>query len=392
MFIKSRSKLVAVALPLLAALCITLTPTQAVADYVGPAVVAKADRHLWAEPINTPIGFDRASRASILVYVLVLQDMQGLSDAEMQASFKIKSINRASVEKWLVKEYGLSLLNYQRASASCVESDWTCVGNLDTTEELLKRAAESSPRTPRKLLAWRDNLGNFSRAYVAEQLRLAALFPKVSSEIDVFNETEWNGDSYADRQFYLSFDDGPTGVHGITDETLEMLATEKKSAVFFVLGEHFQGRLKKTDSAALASLYKNQCVALHGWEHQSHAKWDQWQNSIKRTQALLDEALPKNNVAPLFRPPYGQRKDDSGAFFQSQSLHVALWNLDSQDWNSHVSIDDVTNRMIALMLIKRHGMLLFHDVHPKAKVALPRMFDELGSGVEWGDCHQLANM
>jgi hypothetical protein len=71
-------------------------------------------------------------------------------------------------------------------------------------------------------------------------------------------------------------------------------------------------------------------------------------------------------------------------------LRVALWNLDSQDWNSHVDISDISNRMIALMLIKRHGVLQFHDVHPKAKAALPVMFKELGNAVEWGDCHQLS--
>jgi peptidoglycan/xylan/chitin deacetylase (PgdA/CDA1 family) len=391
MSIRSRSK--AVALPILAALCITLlAPTKAVADYVGPAVVAKADRHLWGEAINTPAGFDRASRASILVYVLALQDMQHLSDAEMLASFKINSINRASVEKWLVKERELSLHNYQRASTNCAASDWTCIGNVSTSEDLLEKATETNLKTPQNLQAWRDNLSSFSRAYIAEQLRLAALFPKVSSEIDFFNDNEWNGDSFADRQFFLTFDDGPTAIQGITDETMGMLEANKKSGVFFVLGENFQKRLNKTDSAALTSLYKNQCVGLHGWEHQSHAKWDQWQDSIKRTQALLESTLPKFDIAPLFRPPYGQRKDDSGTFFRSQSLQVALWNLDSQDWNSHVSIDDVSNRMITLMLIKRHGMLLFHDVHPKAKVALPTMFEELGSGVEWGDCHQLAKL
>jgi peptidoglycan-N-acetylglucosamine deacetylase len=44
--------------------------------------------------------------------------------------------------------------------------------------------------------------------------------------------------------------------------------------------------------------------------------------------------------------------------------------------------------MIALMLIKRHGVLLFHDVHSKAKSALPVIFDELGTAVSWRDCQQ----
>jgi len=386
-------KRTALLLPLMAScMAMSAISTQAVADSVGPAVVAKADNHLWHGAINDPLSFDKASRASILVYVLALQDMQKLSDAEMLDSFKIKSINRESVDTWLTKEFGQSLLNYQRASKSCGSNDWTCVGEVITAEDFLKKAAETTSRTPHDLLPWRGNLSDFSHNYVAEQLRLAALFPKVTSEIALFNANEWNGDVLPDRQFFLTFDDGPTAPHSTSDETLSMLSAENKNAIFFVLGENFQGRLNKTDAATVSELYKNQCVASHGWQHKSHAKWEQWQDSIKNTQALLNSTLPKNSVAPLFRPPYGQRKDDSGAFFQSQSLHVALWNLDSQDWNSHVDVNDIVNRMITLMLIKRHGVLLFHDVHPKAKVALPKIFEELGNAVEWGNCHQLASM
>lgn len=378
-------------LSLAAAFCVaSVLSTQAMAGSVGPAVVAKADHSLWQGAINTTEGFDRASRASILVYVLALHEMRKLTDTDMLAVFKIKSINRASVEKWMDKEFELSLLNYQRASKSCAASDWTCVGGMTTIGDLQKHSVEAVQRVPENLLDWRENLSGFAHAYVSEQLRLAALFPKVSSEIDLFNDNEWTGDVLPDRQFFLTFDDGPTASRGTSDETLGMLEGEKKSATFFVLGENFQGRLDKSDVAAISELYNNQCVALHGWEHQSHAKWELWQDSIKRTQVLLNQTLPQGNVSPLFRPPYGQRKADSGAFFQAQSLRVALWNLDSQDWNSHVDISDISNRMIVLMLIKRHGVLLFHDVHPKAKAALPVMFKELGNAVEWGDCHQLS--
>lgn len=376
-------------LPLLAGCC--FLSSAAAAYTVGPAAVAKTDRHLWQEPIDTPAGFDAASRAAILIYTLALEEMQQLSDPEMLAAFKIKSINRASVEKWLKKEQQLSLLNYQYAAKGCAASDWTCVGSLTTVKELQQAATKTTLNLlPPKLRAWRDSLSTFAHAYVAEQLRLAALFPKVSSEIDLFNSSEWNGDALADRQFFLTFDDGPTDASGTTDQTLAMLDKEKKSGVFFVLGEHLQSRLSKTTPTALAALYNKQCVGSHGWEHQSHAKWEQWQDSIKRTQALLNAALPAGNVVPLFRPPYGQRKADSGAFFQAQSLQVALWNLDSQDWNHSVDVNDIVNRMTALMLIKRHGVLLFHDIHPKAQAALPILLQELGRAVEWGDCHSLA--
>ena len=357
----------------------------------GPAVVAKAEQTLWPEAINTLAGFDKASRASLLVYVLMQKEMQGLSDAQMLELFKIKSVNRASVEKWLAKEQSLSLRNFQLASKSCAQGDWTCAQSTDM-KELLSSAAQV--KTPASLMAWQKNLQGFSRSYLSEQLRLAALFPKISSEIDRFNDGEFNGDALADRLFYLSFDDGPTRAGGTTDSTLEMLAAHKKSAAFFLLGENLDARLKATNSASLAAEYAGQCLASHGWTHVSHAVGDQWQSSVMRTQALLKTVFARSSgqVLPLFRPPYGQRKADSGAFFTAQSLQVALWNLDSQDWNAQVSSIEVVNRMLTLMLIKRHGILLFHDIHPKANSALPSMFDALGGSVNWGACGELAQL
>jgi peptidoglycan-N-acetylglucosamine deacetylase len=369
-------------------ICVALSMSMAaLAD--GPAVIAKADQHLWPEAINTADGFDKASRASLLIYISALHDMQKLSDAEMLALFKIKSINRLSVEKWLKKERALSLENYRLSVKNCASIDWTCLSGVVTYEALLKKTDKDKLHTPENLLAWQENLKKFSRSYLAEQLRLAALFPRITSEIDTFNNHEWTGDSLPDRRFYLSFDDGPTGANGNTDNTLKMLDEQKKTAVFFVLGENLQNRIHASSSVKVSSLYQGQCIASHGWQHQSHAKWEQWQSSIQRTQTLLKTTFASDDVLPLFRPPYGQRKADSGNFFHAQSLNVALWNLDSQDWNQQVNLNDITNRMLTLMLIKRHGILLFHDVHPKAQAALPIMFGALGNSVEWGSCREL---
>lgn len=360
------------------------------AHAAGPEVVAKIDHKLWQVPINTHESFDEASRASILLYAQTLQDMQKMSDTDMKTAFKIKTVNRASVTKWFNKELVLSLRNYQNATKSCKVDDLTCASTIASTADLIKQAAKN----PATQSAWRDNLTQFIRAYISEQMRLAALFPKVSSEIDLFNDQEWNGDAFPDRHFLLTFDDGPTNPQGDTDDTLALLSASQKSAVFFVIGENFQNRLTKTDTKTLTELYKGQCVAIHGWEHQSHAKWEKWQDSIQRTQALLTRMFPKQGVEtgsflPLFRPPYGQRRADSGAFFQQQGLQVVLWNLDSQDWNQQVNSDDIVNRMLTLMLIKRHGVLLFHDILPKARTALPILFNVLGNAVEWQDCHKI---
>ena len=76
------------ALPLLcmaAALAAVAMPASA----VGPAAVAKADRRLWTETLNSRNGFDKASRASILTYASALQEMHKMADADMMASFKL---------------------------------------------------------------------------------------------------------------------------------------------------------------------------------------------------------------------------------------------------------------------------------------------------------------
>jgi peptidoglycan-N-acetylglucosamine deacetylase len=351
---------------------------------VGPSTVAKADLGLWHEPIDTRAGFDKASRAAILVYAAALGDMGRMSDADMLASFRIKSVNRASVDKWLAKELALAAANYKLAAARCGAGDWTCV---PLAHDLPATAAAWMRGLPAAQSAWRDNMEAFARAYAGEQLRLAALFPKTTSEIDTFDDNEWNGDALPDTVFQLTFDDGPTAPGGTTDDTLRMLEAAHRHAIFFMLGGNLQARVNKADAAAVSQLFAGQCVASHGWEHQSHQRWDQWQDSVKRTQALLRSTFAKEAVMPYFRPPYGQRRADAGPFFREQGLQIALWNLDSQDWNAHVTPADVVDRMTTLALIKRHGIMLFHDVHPKAKVALPTIFDKLGDAVDWRDCH-----
>lgn len=355
---------------------------KAVKKYSGAAV---GNRKLWTESVNTPNGFDRASRATILFYALEI-DAQKISES--------KSENRPSVNKWLEKESNLALQNYQSAAKTCQPNDWTCIGKVNNFDEFIAKA--SALQIPKSLDSWQENMAEFAGIYVAEMIHLADVFPRTTSEIDIFNDNEWDGDKIGDRKFFLTFDDGPTAANGSTDNVLQMLAAQRKSAVFFVLGRNFAGRQKS--NAAVAKIYEGQCVGAHGWEHISHEKRskyavnDKWQTSVTDTINLLKKSFDGTNIfTPLFRPPYGQRKADSGAFFQSENLQVALWNLDSQDWNSQVSADDVINRMEILMLIKRRGVLLFHDIHPKAEKAVPVIISEFGNAIEWGDCHQIAD-
>jgi peptidoglycan/xylan/chitin deacetylase (PgdA/CDA1 family) len=359
------------------------TPHKMTKKYSGVAV---GNRRLWTESVNTGSGFDRASRAAILFYARELDAQKTAED---------KTFNRPSVNKWLSKELILAEQNYEQAAKACQSSDWTCIGTAANSDGFIAEA-RALP-VPADFASWQEETAEFMGIYVAEQIHLAAVFPTTSSEIDLFNDNEWNGDKIKDRQFFLTFDDGPTAPGGNTDNVLEMLAAQKKSAVFFVLGQNFANRQKTNGAGALAGLYKGQCVGAHGFEHLSHEKnsryavGNKWQSSVTDTIALIKKSFDGTSIfLPLFRPPYGQRKPDSGAFFQKEGLQVALWNMDSQDWNAQIDPEDIINRMEILMLIKRHGILLFHDIHPKAQKAVPVIINDFGGAVEWGACHQIA--
>src|SRR5574344_639130 len=140
-----------------------------------------------------------------------------------------------------------------------------------------------------------------------------------------------------------------------------------------MLGSRLSEQRQQQGTETLQRHYQGQCLASHGWEHQSHASWPQWQESVLRTRRLLAETFRPDQLIPLFRPPYGQRAADSSPFFAKQGITLTLWGLDSQDWNTHLSDEEVLNRIRTLMVIKRHGILLFHDVHPKAARVLPAL-------------------
>ena len=360
------------------------TPHKTSKKYSGIAV---GNRRLWTESVNTVNGFDRASRAAILFYALEL---------DTQKTDESNTANRPSVNKWLNKELNLARQNYQLAAKTCQANDWTCIAATDNSDDFIAKVRVL--RIPATLDPWQANIAEFVGIYIAEQIHLADVFPRTSSEIDLFNDNEWTGDEISDRKFFLTFDDGPTASGGNTDNVLKMLTEQKKNAVFFVIGKNFANRQKTNGSAALARLYQEQCVGAHGWEHLSHEKRSKyalgtkWQNSVTDTIDLLKNNFDGTQIfTPLFRPPYGQRKSDSGAFFQKEGLQVALWNIDSQDWNIQIDAEDIINRMKTLMLIKRRGVLLFHDIHPKADKAVPVIIAEFGNAIEWGDCHQIGN-
>jgi peptidoglycan/xylan/chitin deacetylase (PgdA/CDA1 family) len=373
-----------------------LTVAAATVSAADASSAILPDRALWPDSINSPGEFDRASRAEILVFAHELAGSDAFNEDALKDRLGIAAVDFASVERLRHRLWKRLTENYVMASRSCVAGEAFCAPDIDPND--LRDAAEafSGAGIQPRYRPWFDDAVRFQRSYLDELLRLAAVFPERNSEVETFNDNELTGWDLHDRQFLLSFDDGPTpGLMreapeaGNTDRTLDILRSHQINAIFFVIGESFQARLRDSSSDAVKTLYAGMCVGSHGWVHESHATSPHWQESIASSSKLMQDTLPAA-YAPAFRPPYGQRRPDSGSYLKAQGLKLVLWNIDSHDWDNGLTADAVEARVMSLMLLWRRGFILFHDFFPRAQKVVPRLVSWLAhDGITWADCHEI---
>lgn len=375
----------AVALRIVVAMCAGLVWLNAQAA-LPP--VATMDRSVWPEKLESEQLFDVASRAEILGFAHALYVSEGLDEEGLKVRLGLRSVNMQSVNLVRNRLWTRLLENYQFAQKSCEQDASFCV-LADDMDQLRARAVEYQIADDSFYASWAKPSEAFHIRYLNELLRMAALFPQTSSEIERYNSDELSGDEMPDRTFMLNFDGGPTAVDGGTDWVTDFMRQQKLTATFNVLGKALQDRLEDSSADKLQDLYRLQCVGIQGWEYRSHSQWVDWQSSVQRSAALAQQVLPDNYV-PLFRPPYGHRRADSAEFFRAQDLRVSLWNIDSQDANASITARQSAERVLTLMLLWRRGTIVFHDSNIKAQDALPWiLLNTSQSGVEWQDCHQI---
>lgn len=352
----------------------------------GPADVAKADFSLWPHTIDNRQSFDLASRAELIVSANILDKL--LKKELTAADLRIKEIQRDSLQKWQEMARRTWLKSFHDASTSCTGKALGCGYAGKNWNEFISytTGAEADMSGNAQYRDWLSNTRQFQEIYLNEQLRLAALFPQPTSEILTLDDSEVTGDEYADGQFALSLDDGPTKAEGDTDRYVAMLRLQHISATFFALGNALEQRLHATSSQSVQSLYQGQCLASHGYEHKSHQKWVDWKSSLDKTNDLIHQVYPEQKTI-MFRPPYGQRHGELVNYLKQKNARVVLWNIDSQDWHSKISTEEVAARIKKLMLLKRRGMILFHDTQKKGLVAIPEIAGfAKQAGLSWLSC------
>jgi len=351
----------------------------------APGDVATLDRGTWPEKLNNPTLFDVASRAEILMFARGLLASEALDEPALAQRLGLRTVNMESVNRLRQRLWQRLLASFNVAQQSCDQDASFCflVEDMPTLREA---AGKFQLGEDSYYIKWAEPSRLFHAQYLDEQLRKAALFPQTSSEVDQFGDYERNGDDMHDRLFLLTFDSAANAAPDNTDWVAQYLRKSNMSGTFFVLGKDIQARLAQGSVANLQATYSTQCIGVQGWEFRSHSHWQDWQDSVRRSVDLVKSKLPENYV-PLFRPPDGQRRSDAEAFFKSQGLQVALWDIDAQDGAGKLKASQSAQRVLTLMLLWRHGVINFNVKQDGVKTALPWLLAQTAqSGIGWEDC------
>lgn len=161
----------------------------------------------------------------------------------------------------------------------------------------------------------------------------------------------------------LTFDDGP-GPH--TDRLLDVLASKRAPATFFLLGQN----VARNPALVRRMAAEGHEVGNHTWDHKQLTKLgaDGQRREIERGAAAIREA----GVTPtVFRPPYGSRNKTTDA---AAGAPVILWDVDTLDWKTRNTEATMT---AALRDTKRGSIVLMHDIHAPTVDAVGAIVDGL---------------
>jgi peptidoglycan/xylan/chitin deacetylase (PgdA/CDA1 family) len=170
----------------------------------------------------------------------------------------------------------------------------------------------------------------------------------------------------------LTFDDGPHG--GYTGPILDVLATKKVPATFFVLGSNVDARPALVRRQGEA----RHVVANHTYQHERLTELSD--AAIVRTVDRTHTAIERAGVEParLVRPPFGATSSRVRQVLTNAGYTHVLWTVDPRDWER----DAAAIRSGVLTNLHDGAIVLLHDGVANSKetlAALPGMIDGIRS-------------
>ena len=178
----------------------------------------------------------------------------------------------------------------------------------------------------------------------------------------------WAGES-TKHAVALTFDDGPSPL--FTPKILALLKQYQAHATFFVLGR----KVEKYPGLVQAELRAGHEVGNHSFSHPYLTESSQFtrEKELERTDMALDLlGCPKKGR--LIRPPFSAFDDRLTTYIAHKQQHLALWSIDSGDWQGLGSEAIVKN---VLTRVKNGSIVIFHDSDEKDRADRTPMVEAL---------------
>ncbi|MGZ6420270.1 MAG: polysaccharide deacetylase family protein [Bdellovibrionota bacterium] len=170
-----------------------------------------------------------------------------------------------------------------------------------------------------------------------------------------------SGASFPANTWALTFDDGPHEKY--TPMVFANLQEFKKKASFMWLVQCLEENSDLPRQAKALGFPTND----HSWTHENLDKAKPAELTKEVVNSSEKDAQFYGERPRFFRLPYGaglSNKNVRALIAENGMIHV-FWNVDSLDWKDK-NPATILARVKKQMLLEKHGIILFHDIHPQS--------------------------
>ncbi|PIX36372.1 MAG: polysaccharide deacetylase family protein [Bacteroidetes bacterium CG_4_8_14_3_um_filter_31_14] len=150
----------------------------------------------------------------------------------------------------------------------------------------------------------------------------------------------------AEKNIYLTFDDGPTPE--VTLRVLALLKEYNAKATFFCLGKNVE---------KFPEIYNEILIQGHAVGNHSYSHFNGWKTSNKKYIQDVNKASLRIN-SKIFRPPYG-KISPLQCIILKKTFRIVLWTCLSKDYSQKMNEEKILNRI--KRATKNDAIIVFHD-------------------------------
>ncbi|MGI9953368.1 polysaccharide deacetylase family protein [Moorellaceae bacterium AZ2] len=190
-------------------------------------------------------------------------------------------------------------------------------------------------------------LGMLAGGYLADQPPLAVLVGRAKKLLPIYSVAT------TEKKVALSFDATWGAEH--TPKILEILRRHNVKTTFFLTNIW----LHKYPDVAKKIAAEGHEIGLHSATHPHFTSLseEQMEQELRDNHRMVEEIT--GYKPELFRPPFGDYNDTVIQVVQRLGYKAIQWDVDSLDWQEHLSADDIYNRVVKG--IKPGSIVLFHN-------------------------------